>query len=100
MFRQHAAQNTANQKSHQIKMGHVAWIALALASERGGYLTREQAQHCIAQIGNVTRVKYAAEPDMRELCAAILRLTQNEAGAVDDFLSCWAQFVDAPARAA
>jgi hypothetical protein len=93
MFRQHADQNTANQKRRQIKMGHVAWIALALASERAGYLTREQAQQCIARIGHVTSVKYAAEPDMTQLCAAIVRLTKNEAGAVDDFLACWSQFV-------
>lgn len=100
MFRQHADQNSANQKRHQIKMGHVAWIALALASERAGYLTRDQTQPCITQIGNITRIKYAAEPDMTKLCDAILRLVQNEPGAADEFLAGWAQFVTNPARAA
>ena len=37
---------------------------------------------------------------MIELCAAIERLARNEAGAVDDFLACWAQFLEAPAHEA
>lgn len=100
MFRQHAEQNTANQKRRQIKMGHVAWIALALASERAGYLTRDQAQQCIVRIGQVTCAKYATEPDMAELCAAIQRLTHSQAGAVEDFLASWTHYVNTPARAA
>jgi hypothetical protein len=100
MFRQHADQNSANQKRRQIKMGHAAWIALALASERAGYITREQAQQCIAQVGNLTRLKYATEPDMAELNAAILSLTENRPDAAEAFVAAWAQFVAAPARAA
>ena len=95
MFRQHADQNSANQKRRQIKMGHVAWIALALASERAGYLTREQTQPCIASIGSVTRTKYATEPDMTELCSAILSLTQRQPGSTESFLRAWSQFVAA-----
>ena len=95
MFRQHGDQNSANQKRRQIKMGHVAWIALALAGERSGYLTREQAQHCINEIGKLTCVKYATESDMTALCAAILVLTQREPGAEDTFLRAWSRFVAA-----
>jgi hypothetical protein len=98
MFRQHADQNSTNQLRRVIKLGHVAWIALAIATERAGYLSHEQAQQCIATIAPATLVKYANEPDMTQLCAAISRITRNEAGAEDGFLSCWAEFVDAPAR--
>lgn len=93
MFRQHGGQNTANQKRRIIKLGHVAWIALAVAGERAGYLTAQQAQQCIASVAHNTVIKYAAEPDMRELCAVITRLAKNEAGAVDQFVTCWAQYV-------
>jgi hypothetical protein len=95
MFRQHAGQNTANPLRRQIKLGHMAWIALALAGERAGYLTHEQTQQCIARVAQPTLIKYGAEPDMRELCAATLQLTQNAAGAVESFLTCWARFVSA-----
>lgn len=97
MFRRHADQNTANQSRRIIKLGHAAWIALALASERAGYLTREQAQQCIVHVGHHTCLKYATEPDMGALCAAIRRLMQNDSGGVEGFLACWAQFVNAPA---
>jgi hypothetical protein len=100
MFRQHAEQNSTNQSRRVIKLGHVAWIALALATERAGYLAREQAQQCIATIAHPTLIKYAKEPDMIELCAAIERLARNEAGAAENFLACWAQFLEAPAHEA
>jgi hypothetical protein len=96
MFRQHGDQNTANQHRRIIKLGHVAWIALAIATERAGYLTREQAQRCIATVAPPTLAKYATDPDMGELCATITRLTRNEAGAEQAFLSAWAQYVDVP----
>jgi hypothetical protein len=92
-FRQHAEQNTANQMRRIIKLGHVAWIALALASERAGYVTHEQAQQCITSISHHTLLKYADEPDMRELCAAIALISRGETGAVEQFLDCWARYV-------
>jgi hypothetical protein len=93
VFRQHAQQNTANQNRRIIKQGHVAWIALAMAGERAGYLTSQQARQCIVQVGHNTVVKYAGEQDMTEVCAAIQALLENRAGAVAAFLSCWARFV-------
>jgi hypothetical protein len=94
MFRQHADQNTGNQNRRIIKLGHVAWIALAMASVRAGYLTPEQSQQCIAGIAHHTLLKYATEPDMTEICSAIARLSKNETGATAAFLDCWARFVD------
>jgi hypothetical protein len=97
IFRQHADQNSTNQNRRVIKLGHAAWIALAIATERAGYLTREHAQHCVGLIAHPTLIKYSNEPDMTQLCAAISRLTRNEPGAEDAFLARWAEFVAAPA---
>lgn len=93
MFRQHADQNTGNQNRRIIKLGHVAWIALAISSQRAGLLTPEQAQQCISSVAHHTVLKYAAQPDMAEICATLTRLAKNEAGALDAFLECWARFV-------
>ncbi|HET8933525.1 MAG TPA: glycosyltransferase family A protein [Polyangiales bacterium] len=93
MFRQHADQNTGNQNRRIIKLGHVAWIALAISSQRAGLLTPEQAQQCISSVAHHTVLKYATQPDMTEICATLTRLGKNEAGAVDAFLECWARFV-------
>lgn len=100
LFRRHAEQNTENQNRRDTKQSHAAWLALALASERGGYVTHEQAWLCIRLLGRHTCSKYANERDMAPLCTSIGRLIAEEPGSVEGFLQAWDDFLDQPADAA
>lgn len=96
MFRLNADQNTSNPGRRIIKLGHVAWLALALASERAGLVTRAQAWQCITSVGQSTLLKYAESSDMDELREAIAQLIEHKPESEARFLGAWETFVAQP----
>lgn len=96
MFRHSADHNTSNTMGRMAKLSHLGWIALALAGERLGHLSQEQATSAMATIGGVIVRKYAKEADMAPFCELIPRLARREPGSTDDFLQIWEPFAREP----
>ena len=96
MFRRSPEQNTSNPQRRIIKLGHLAWIALAYSGVRMGYLQQEQCRRCIHLIGRAILATYGDAPDMRAFCELIPKMCMDEPGVEGQFLALWSDFVGEP----
>ncbi|WP_227243190.1 glycosyltransferase family A protein [Paraburkholderia caribensis] len=94
-FRLNPGQHTQQTTSYEMKIAHLAWIALALAGQRVGKLTAEQVQHGINRIGPMTAHRFADVEDMRPFIELMPALTRADEGASAAFLTLWDPFVRA-----
>ena len=88
-FRTSAEQHSANPMGRPLKLAHLAYLTLAMAGERLGQLTREQASAQMAGLCPLVQMRYGSEPDMAEICALMPGLGRREPEAEAQFLALW-----------
>ena len=88
-FRVSAAQNTSNLSGVAMRLAHVAWLALALGGVRLGVISKQQALPCLHRMGQLSLLRYAEQPEMRELIEPITGLAQGDWSCEASFVSAW-----------
>ena len=91
-FRQSPDQNSAQTMGKPLKLGHLAYIALAIIGRNCGRLNAAQVLSCIRLIGPVFLRHYGAEDDVKEFCEILPALMREQPGAEGRFLALWTKF--------
>lgn len=94
-FRVSRHQQSANFQRKDLKAGHLAWVALALAGRRMDQLNVEDVQSCCRNITALLSKRYAQEEDISPFLTILSRLAAGM-DAVDDFLATWGAFFETP----
>ncbi|MFZ5561543.1 MAG: glycosyltransferase family 2 protein [Pseudomonadota bacterium] len=92
-FRLNPYQNTQQTMSQVRKMTYVAWLALAIAGRRLGFIQPRQVFECSRRIGTAILERYRNEIDMAAINDVIPGLMAGDAGAEQCFLDAWALYV-------
>lgn len=88
VFRQNAQQTTHATHTHGGRVGHLVWVAYALAAWRDGYLTADQT---IAAIGIATqRIAYHFSQD--KIVAEYFTILDTKSGSLDNFYSAFRDY--------
>jgi hypothetical protein len=87
-FRTSADQNTAQPSGRIFKLGLLAWIALALAARRLGYLGAEQCAGVARRMGRAVMQRYPDDGDICQVARLALALGESEA-ADAAYLAAW-----------
>lgn len=97
-FRTSAAQNTAQPSGRIFKLGLLAWIALALAAQRLGYLNAVQCQLVAQHMAAGVLQRYPGDDDICQVARRALALGESPA-AEAAYLAAWQTYAGAePAR--
>ena len=78
VFRTHSGQRTAQQASHGLRCGYLAWVALALGAQKVGAISADQARHAVAQTARTVRHHYGDDPAFAEFFSLVQ--THGECG--------------------
>ncbi len=88
VFRQNKQQTTHATHTHGGRVGHLVWVAYALAAWRDGYLRPEQAMHAI----NIAtqRIDYHFSKD--PIVAEYFRIGETQTGSLESFYSAFRDY--------
>jgi hypothetical protein len=92
-FRISPTQHSANPMGRPMKMAHLAYLALAIASRRIGLIPPEAAAACVAGLCPLVVQRYAAQEDMARVCALMPGLATGDAAAEAEFLLAWTAYL-------
>ncbi|TFW10293.1 glycosyltransferase [Oxalobacteraceae bacterium OM1] len=96
-FRMNPGQQTEQPMSKQFKCGHLAWVSLAIAARRGGWINKEQCQTTIARVCSIVLDLYGREADMAQFCVLLSEVVDRKPNAEERFLRTWGDYIGRPA---
>jgi hypothetical protein len=76
-----------------LKAGHLAWVALAIAGHRLGRLRREEIKSCAELISSFVKQRYQTETDVLCFVPILERVAAGSDLGVEDFLTAWNSFL-------
>ena len=96
-FRSHENQNTGNLDNPDFLAAHLAWIPIAIASEKLGFIDNEDKNKVIEKMLNLVITKYQ-KFDIYDNISGIFGQFLNPQNRIEpfpqsDFLKCWELFV-------
>lgn len=91
-FRVSPGQNTQQVQGRQMKLAYLAWIALTLAAQRLGKLTREQTVEGLTRAAHLILTHYQHTADMAAFCELLPALVALQPAAIEHFLKLWDEF--------
>lgn len=97
-FRSHPAQATARVASHALRCGHLAWVALAVATFEAGLLPEAQARQAITIATQRCRQVYAADPAFAEYFELVQRAGDSPARLAAPFRALWTRWIESDAE--
>ncbi|WP_343668576.1 glycosyltransferase family A protein [Paraburkholderia heleia] len=92
-FRTNPAQNTQQIRSHDFKLAHLAWIALALAAKRMRKIQQQQAAQCFCIVAAMLQNRYTGVADMAQFSEMVPALTSGDLDAEERFIEKWHEFI-------
>lgn len=92
-FRTGPDQQSANLLTTDLKAGHLAWIALAIAGHRLGRLRRGEIKSCAEWVCSSVKRRYQTQSDMLCFIPILESAAAGSELAVEDFLSAWNTFL-------
>lgn len=93
-FRSHPAQTTARVASHALRCGHLAWVALALATHEAGLLPEAQARQAITIATRRCRQVYAGDPAFADYFALVERCGDSPQQLGAAFRALWIHWIE------
>jgi hypothetical protein len=91
-FRTSPAQHTAQINGRQMKLAHLAWIALAIAARDLGYLSPDQCSNVVRGYSKTILSVYSEEPDLDEICAVAKKLLEGDGESEKTYLALHEQY--------
>ena len=93
-FRSHPAQATAHVASHALRCGHLAWVALALATHDVGLLPESQARQAIGTATRRCRQVYGSDPAFSEYFDLVAQCGEVPARLSAPFRALWTRWIE------